>query len=89
MYHSTRRRLLRAGSAGAVVGLAGCSSLGGSPDSAGQRLGAVGVFNDTDDALSVSILIVRDGEKRYWRTHELATDGSLHVEPPEYTPGRG
>ncbi|KPN30511.1 hypothetical protein SY89_01246 [Halolamina pelagica] len=69
-----------------AAGLSGCLT---SDTGAEQRLGAVGVFNDTDDALSVSILIVRDGEKLYWRSHELATDDSHHIDPPDYDPGRG
>lgn len=88
MAATTRRRFLQSLGAVGLTGVAGCSAIDSAGDG-GQRLGAVGVFNDTDDALSVSILIVRDGEKLYWRTHELATDGSLHVEPPDYDPGRG
>jgi len=89
MDSSTRRRFLRSGSVGAVAVLAGCSALGTSTHDTDQRLGALGVFNDAADTLRVSTLIARNGEKLYWRTHDLATDDSLHVEPPDYDPGRG
>lgn len=45
---------------------------------------------------SLSVVIIRDGEQLYWKTHELADSDatgdeseSIHLTPPTYTGGQG
>ena len=93
----SRRDILRLGSLGLAGSTAGCSALTTSSDpdeSNGLPIGAVSVHNGRTNDVRISLLVIRDGDRLYWRTHELAgteTDGSCNVliAPPTYEAGKG
>jgi hypothetical protein len=97
--HVTRREVLQSGGLVAFVGSAGCSTLQADDDTmVGQRLGAVSVHNDTPTDATVAVVIVRDGERVYWREHEIGgtttagnttVNRSTAITPPDFDPGFG
>ncbi len=92
MPQPSRRQFLRAGGVTLSLGLAGCSlplDSSGDTETTGQQVGAINVFNETDETLTASVFLLRDGNRVYWETHELGSNRSITLSPPTYEGGTG
>ncbi|WP_181687416.1 hypothetical protein [Halorhabdus salina] len=92
MPQSSRRQFLRAGGFTLSLGLAGCSlplQSSSETETTGQQIGAINLDNGTDETVTASVFLLRDGNRIYWETHELDNNGSLRLTPPTYEGGTG